>query len=214
MTKMYLRKPNPFAPLNLGLDLVGDIEAMEDKFKFPEAIEKLTREQLVGFVGFRFSFIVEEVKELLAAESSDDLVDALVDICVVAIGTATCLGIDFRKAWTEVMVANFMKNAGANKSRPNPFGLPDLVKPPGWVGPNHSDNIGLLGSILSDLKEQLSEAKSDPKNDVNVGVRSVGGEEVGLDPQNPHREGEGLREGGGGQAQSLPRGCPVPNDLD
>jgi hypothetical protein len=31
------------------------------------------------------------------------------------------------------------KRSGVKAERPNPLGLPDLMKPEGWVGPDHSD---------------------------------------------------------------------------
>jgi len=36
------------------------------------------------------------------------------------------------------------KQVGIKASRPNPLGLPDLIKPEGWVGPDHTGNHGLL----------------------------------------------------------------------
>jgi hypothetical protein len=39
------------------------------------------------------------------------------------------------------------KEVGIKASRPNPLGLPDLIKPEGWVAPVHSDNVGMLNKI-------------------------------------------------------------------
>jgi hypothetical protein len=39
------------------------------------------------------------------------------------------------------------KEVGVKKERPNPLGLPDLVKPEGWINPSHSGNHGLLNNI-------------------------------------------------------------------
>ena len=36
------------------------------------------------------------------------------------------------------------KEIGVKDTRPNPLGLPDLVKPDGWQAPQHFDNIGKL----------------------------------------------------------------------
>ena len=36
------------------------------------------------------------------------------------------------------------KEIGIKKERPNPLGLPDLVKPAGWENPNHNGNHGLF----------------------------------------------------------------------
>ena len=38
--------------------------------------------------------------------------------------------------------ANMSKEAGIKEGRPNPLGLPDLMKPDDWQGPVHEDNCG------------------------------------------------------------------------
>jgi hypothetical protein len=42
------------------------------------------------------------------------------------------------------------KKTGVKESRPNPLGLPDLIKPEGWVGPEHKDNVGLVSKLFKD----------------------------------------------------------------
>jgi len=66
----------------------------------------------------------------------------------VAIGTLDGFNIDSHRAWDEVLKANMNKTPGVKASRPNPLGLPDLIKPEGWVGPEHSGNYGLLEKIF------------------------------------------------------------------
>jgi len=39
------------------------------------------------------------------------------------------------------------KEVGIKASRPNPLGLPDLIKPEGWQPPSHQGNHGLLKFI-------------------------------------------------------------------
>jgi len=39
------------------------------------------------------------------------------------------------------------KEVGIKASRPNPLGLPDLVKPEGWQAPSHEGNHGLVAKI-------------------------------------------------------------------
>jgi hypothetical protein len=36
------------------------------------------------------------------------------------------------------------KQPGVKPERPNPLGLPDLMKPEGWVNPSHNGNHGNL----------------------------------------------------------------------
>ena len=73
---------------------------------------------------------------------AEEIVDGLIDLCVVAIGTLDAFGVDANKAWNEVLKANLSKEVGIKPERPNPLGLPDLVKPEGWQAPNHEDNHG------------------------------------------------------------------------
>jgi predicted HAD superfamily Cof-like phosphohydrolase len=75
------------------------------------------------------------------------MVDALIDVCVFAIGTLDLLGVDANKAWDSVYKANMNKNVGIKEGRPNPFGLPDLIKPEDWTPPSHEGNHGKFDQI-------------------------------------------------------------------
>ena len=75
------------------------------------------------------------------------VVDGLIDLCVVAIGTLDAMGVNVHKAWDEVLTANMAKEVGVKESRPNPLGLPDLIKPEGWIAPVHFPNHGISSII-------------------------------------------------------------------
>lgn len=124
-------------------DWCEDINNMHKHFGFHEAVEKLDNDKLNQYLKFRIDFLQEELNELKSAESGEDVVDALIDLCVVAIGTLDLYNVDYYKAWDEVHKANMSKKAGIKPNRPNPLGLPDLMKPEGWVGPSHKGNHGL-----------------------------------------------------------------------
>lgn len=126
---------------------VSDIAEMHQKFGVNRAIEKLGLEGLNFFLDFRIKFLEEELTEMKDSLTADDVVDALIDLCVVAIGTLDAFGVDAYKAWDRVHLANMSKEVGVKASRPNPTGLPDLIKPAGFVAPTHADNIGLLEKI-------------------------------------------------------------------
>jgi len=126
---------------------VSDIAEMHQKFGVNPAIEKLDVEGLNAFLDFRIKFLEEELTEMKDALTADDVVDALIDLCVVAIGTLDAFGVDAYKAWDRVHLANMSKEVGVKASRPNPLNLPDLIKPLGFVAPTHADNVGLLGKI-------------------------------------------------------------------
>jgi predicted HAD superfamily Cof-like phosphohydrolase len=102
---------------------------------------------LKSFLEFRIRFLQEELDEMKNTDKMEDVTDALIDLCVVAIGTLDALDIDADLAWYRVHRANMAKQVGIKASRPNPLGLPDLIKPEGWVAPSHADNIGLLRKL-------------------------------------------------------------------
>lgn len=132
-------------------DWVNDITKMHAKFGFHDWVnEKVTNndhESLKKMLEFRYKFLQEEMNELGIAINSDDaeeIVDGLIDLCVVAIGTLDLFRVNGHKAWDEIYVANMNKERGVKPNRPNPLKLPDLMKPEGWVGPSHKDNHGIL----------------------------------------------------------------------
>jgi predicted HAD superfamily Cof-like phosphohydrolase len=124
---------------------VNDIEDMHTKYGVNEKIREFDSEKLKKFLEFRVAFLEEELGELKAnMDNPEEIVDALIDLCVVAIGTLDAFDIDSKKAWNEVHKANMSKEVGVKESRPNPLGLPDLIKPEGWTAPSHEGNHGLL----------------------------------------------------------------------
>lgn len=138
-------------------DWVKDIAEMHTKFGVNPVIRTLDKEKLTAFLKFRIDFLQEELNEMKAAlepdyakpaSRADDTVDALIDLCVVAIGTLDAFEVDAYEAWARVHDANMAKNPGIKASRPNPLGLPDLIKPEGWVSPQHADNVGLLTRVF------------------------------------------------------------------
>jgi len=128
---------------------VADITEMHAKFRVHEAVDKMTADTLKQYLEFRVKFLEEEMAELRAnMDNPEEIVDAIIDLCVVAIGTLDAFNVDAQRAWDEVHRANMAKVVGVKESRPNPLGLPDLVKPEGWKGPSHSGNYGLLTNVL------------------------------------------------------------------
>lgn len=128
-------------------DIFGDINDMHDKFGVHEWVSKATPEQLKKFLEFRISFLEEELtetKKAFAESDPEEIVDGLIDLLVVASGTLDAFGVDPKKAWDAVHNANMAKEPGVKESRPNPLGLPDLIKPEGWTSPDHSGNYGKL----------------------------------------------------------------------
>jgi predicted HAD superfamily Cof-like phosphohydrolase len=129
-------------------DWAFDIAMMHEKYGVHPVVEKMDAETLKKFLEFRIRFLEEELTELKTAKNADDAVDALIDLCVVAIGTLDGFGVNSHEAWDAVLIANMNKKVGVKESRPNPLGLPDLIKPEGWTAPSHEGNEGKLKEIF------------------------------------------------------------------
>ena len=126
-------KPNP----------IIDIESMMTHYKFKP--EDLTPNRLA----FRFDLLQEEVTELATARAANDapeMVDALIDIVVIALGTLHLSGVDVAQAWSVVYQANMSKLKGTKPGRPSDGW--DLYKPLNWKSPDHTNNTGNLNSLI------------------------------------------------------------------
>lgn len=128
---------------------VKDIAEMQAKYGTHKWV-KNNPDKLREFLAFRLDFLEEEFQETIDAFANNDpeeIVDGLIDLCVIAIGTLDAFGVDPDIAWDAVLEANMKKEVGIKDTRPNPLGLPDLVKPEGWTAPSHEDNHGKLHNI-------------------------------------------------------------------
>lgn len=107
---------------------------------------------------FRAMFLEEELGEYHDSCSRGDLAgaaDALVDLVVVALGTAYLMNLPWNELWNEVMRCNMAKvraqHAGESK-RGSSF---DVVKPEGWTPPRIHEILREKGhekgaSVLTD----------------------------------------------------------------
>jgi predicted HAD superfamily Cof-like phosphohydrolase len=127
-----------------------DMKMMHDYYGIRTRINELSKEELMTFLKFRFDFLEEELtegREAIANNDAEEIVDSLIDLVVVAVGTIDLFDVDFKDAWYKVLEANMTKEVGINESRDNPLGLPDLVKPSSWKNPSHEGNHGLLKDL-------------------------------------------------------------------
>ena len=132
-------------------DLPGDIHVMHTKFGLKDWLTTATPEQKKELMKLRMRMLTEEYAETMNAfleGDAEETIDGLIDIIVIALGTLDITGVDSGRAWTEVFVANMAKEVGVKPGRPNPLGLPDLIKPLNWIAPDHSDNYGNLKEFL------------------------------------------------------------------
>lgn len=132
-----------------------DMKMMHDFYDMRKTVNEFSPELLRKFIHFRFKFLEEELTEGFAAiddENPEEIVDSLIDLIVVASGTLDLFGVDFKKAWYEVLKANMSKEVGIKEGRKNELGLPDLKKPNDWIAPNHSNNHGLFEKAFNSKK--------------------------------------------------------------
>ena len=134
-------------------DWANDIYMMHNKFGVKEWFEanKDNNVMMREYLNFRLNMVREELDETRDAFTKGDpeeIVDGLIDLCVFAIGTLDVFGVDAHKAWDAVYEANMAKSPGVKEGSPNPFGLPDLIKPDGWTAPSHEDNHGDFPNAL------------------------------------------------------------------
>jgi hypothetical protein len=100
----------------------------------------------------RINFLQEELDEFMIAwedESLPDAIDALVDLVVVAYGTAVMMGVTpalWEELWADVHRANCGKERGVNPNRAQEGDAEghDLVKPPGWEPPRTLDILNSM----------------------------------------------------------------------
>jgi hypothetical protein len=146
----------------MSADWVNDINRMQTKFGVRDWISQASPFELKKYLEFRLKFIKEEydeTREALIDEDAEEIVDGLIDICVVAIGTLDAMGVNAHTAWDEIFDANMNKEVGIKEERPNPLGLPDLIKPPGWVNPSHEGNHGLISkSFENEIRAEAMKA--------------------------------------------------------
>lgn len=124
------------------MDVHADVLEFHRRFNVPvSTVPRLLRPDEYKY---RLEFLLEELNEFRAAHERGDLAEAadgLVDLIYVAAGTALWMGLDLRAHWRAVQRANMLKvpvaRAGDSK-RQHPH---DVVKPAGWVPPDHRQII-------------------------------------------------------------------------
>ena len=93
---------------------------------------------------FRSNFLREELLEFEAALKNNELgeaADALVDLVVVAMGTAVMMGLPWQVLWNDVHRANMSKERVTSDRAQGDF---DLMKPAGWQSPNSQEIVDLF----------------------------------------------------------------------
>jgi len=132
-----------------------------DSGTIPKMIDKETAK-------FRLEFLREELAELSKGYADQDLeqvADALVDIVVVALGTAQMHGLPWDDLFDEVMDANMKKIRVTFIKQSKRLSVLDLMKPKGWTPPNIYGVLkahGLSKWFQSDLGLDLDAPRKTP----------------------------------------------------
>ena len=130
----------------------ADIHKMHKHYDIHKKVLSMDKEMLRKFLEFRVSCLKEEmteIEEALKNNSAEDVIDGIIDWIVFGIGTLDLYQVDFNEAWRRVHCANMSKEVGIKEERPNPFGLPDLLKPVGFENPTHDKNHGKIAEALN-----------------------------------------------------------------
>lgn len=145
--------------LRLDFDPVRDIA--EFHMKFGLAYDGPPRVLPTELADFRKRFMDEELDEYAKHEAKasferfatatpdlanytfhlEEMLDALVDETYVVLGTAYLHGFNFREAWRRVHAANMEKVRALRASDSKRGSVYDVIKPPHWQPPDHSDLV-------------------------------------------------------------------------
>lgn len=116
------------------------VEKFNERFGLPDGTKDvITGDQEV--IDYRVDFMREEVKEFEDAVAEGDRVkafDALLDLVYVAYGTALFMGINgeqWIQGFAAVHKANMSKIPTPSAACSKRKSSLDVIKPPGWVGP-------------------------------------------------------------------------------
>ena len=147
--RMYTRQgqmssvtPSKTMDIKRYTDVMHDIRQFHEKFGL--AYNGPPRDLEGELAEFRSDFLHEEVEELSLAymdSKPEDVLDALVDICYIAIGTAYFHGYDFSVAWARVHEANMSKVRAESSLDSKRGSVYDVVKPEGWAAPDLKDLV-------------------------------------------------------------------------
>lgn len=122
------------------IDMVTAVKIFHEKFEISyDGPPRILDDELLNN---RLKFLFEELTELTDAAVVDDqegILDALVDLVYVALGTAHLMGLNFDEAFRRVHMANMKKEQAHEGTYKG-----GIIKPFGWVPPDLSDLVARL----------------------------------------------------------------------
>lgn len=132
-----------------------DVRLFQIKFGTPMASTPSLLDQKA--FDFRKKFLEEELKEFVDTHTEGDLIgaaDALVDLAYVLHGTALMMGLPWEDLWKEVQRANMTKERATHAGQSKRGSAIDVIKPPGWKGPDHAQFLGTGGWPTLDTSKE------------------------------------------------------------
>ena len=151
-----------------------DIRAMREHYGLHNP-SKFDEAQIMDdeWLDFRFKLLIEELNEVKFAMNQSDpveLFDGLLDLVVVAMGTAAGLGMNWDLGWEEVLRSNMQKVRGDAKDTKRDNAL-DLIKPVDWDAPNLDPVLDteIVTSAFSKAQQIRRKKKNDyQKDDISL----------------------------------------------
>tara|TARA_R110002012_G_scaffold5387_1_gene24569 strand:+ start:385 stop:1032 length:648 start_codon:yes stop_codon:yes gene_type:complete len=147
-----------------------DIRVMREHYKLHNPIE-FDEDQIMDdeWLDFRMKLLIEELNEIKTAMNKSDpveLFDGLLDLVVVAMGTAAGLGFNWELGWDEVHRSNMDKSRGPAEQTKRNNSL-DLIKGPNWKSPELDRILDtkIQTSSFSIAKQIRRKKKSDYQKD-------------------------------------------------
>ena len=119
-----------------------DIRKMHEYYGI--AYDGKPRDLIGDQLDLRLRLIAEEHQEYLEAVFNQDregVLDALIDLCVVAIGTADLMGLDFHEGWNRVLASNMTKKVATKPEQSKRGKIGDLYKDDDFVPVNLKDLV-------------------------------------------------------------------------
>lgn len=118
--------------------LPKDISEFRSKF-LDEELTEYRKAQEAAY-NITTSRLLSRDPDIYAVELAN-ILDGLVDLVYVALGTAHLHGFDFEEAWRRVHAANMAKIRTPSADDSKRGSAYDVIKPEGWEPPDHSDLV-------------------------------------------------------------------------
>lgn len=122
-------EPMPAVPTILPVDSEAKFVAKDIEI-ISQTLKRYTANESDNLLLKRVSWMLEEIVELLRAETIENQIDALTDLMVFTLGTFTYMGLEPEKFLQIVTQANMGKIGDSGKVLRNEQGK--IIKPDGW----------------------------------------------------------------------------------